>query len=960
MKKGIKIAAFFLGALAVLFIGLSIFIKAYLTSERVKGLVLPYAEKALGRKIAVEDVKIHILTGIEISKVSIQDNPAFSSGPFLTADEFVLKYAFWPLFKKKLIIHQVLAVRPHISIARNERGAFNFSDLSAKAGAGSTKPKEPEPPSQGFVPLISEVEIEDGEIVFTDQSVHPASSLLVQKVNFTAEDISPTSPMTVTLSAELPGRGGARLDITGQVDPVSHTSDLQVKVDSLDLKILSPYYHQAVPLTVLSSRLNLSSRIMSAAGMDTTGGRIQADGQISLDELKFIYPDTTSKEPVQGLNLKGDYVLKADMSQHLVQVERMNLSVVQIPVQVTGRIASFNTPARQVDLRLSASEIDLARLKTTVPPSLLPKALEKITLGGKILGLQASIRKAGEAGGQAQAPLAWFGQARLSAVQVAYQPYASLVPRIDGNLQFDRQKVHIPKLTAALVGSQTILSGTISDYLEKPVMNLKIESQIPDMARIYQALPPALSPWLTRVKLQQGAARITANLSGNPAEFSSLRYQGDALLRQIKIQPLAADPSLVSRINGLLKFTENELGVENLNASLPRSDLTLNGKISNYRTTPVMQMDVTSPRISLDEILASTQALTAQPEGEKEKAPPKEPAPAGAPEEKLSASGKVHLARATYKSLTMQNVDLAYSLQNGILRWQNLKAEVPGQGIITADGMLDTDKTIYSSKLSIQSLPVQEVLMALAPKYASIFSGNASSSINLAGEGKDKAKIRQSLNLTGNFQLADGKIRNTELGKSLSSLLPVADWSELAFKTLKGKVAVEEGKIHLDSSLAREDYVLEPKGTIGLDSSLSMDIMVRISPRITRGNKILSQYVTDDKGWIMIPVKAGGTLTRPALKVDLAAVGKGLQEKAKKQLEEKFWKEEEKAREELEEKLKEKLRQRFFDKSSPKDGRESNQEQSPKEVSNEGTAAKPKPVEDVLKDTLKGFFRKGE
>ncbi|MCL6583155.1 MAG: DUF748 domain-containing protein [bacterium] len=995
MKRGIKVAVFSLTALAVLLVALSIVIKIWLTSDRVKELVLPYAEKALGRKISIEDVKINIFTGIEISKVSIQDNPEFGERAFLSADEFVLKYAFWPLFKRKLIIHRVRVIRPQILISINEQKAFNFSDILAKIKAESTESKEPEPSEQAFIPLISEVEIRDGELTFIDQSAHPASSLLLKKVNFTAEDISLTNPLTLSLSAELPGREESRLEVSGQVDPGSAAFDFQVKVDSLDLKILSAYYGQAIPMSVLSSRLDLTSRIV-AVGAEN---KAQVEGTISLDDLKVIAPRITStSEPIKMPALAGDYLIKADMSQHLLRVERINLMVAQIPTQINGQIANFTTPDRTVDLRLSASDVDLGKLMAAVPLALRPKALEKIAVSGRVVDLQAGLRRRGEGGEhQAQAnSTAFFGQAKLSGVKLLYQPYASLSPRLDGSVRFDLRSVQIPRLVATLPGFQAILSGSVFDYLHKPAMNIKVESQIQDLARLYQAMPADLSPWLSKVELEQGgAATIVATVSGNPTELSTLHYQGEAAWQKVRIKPKEASVlkqaaggggSLASakdtagsgsrikqsadglcpilQLDGRTRFTEQELAIDNVNISLPKSDLSLKGKIANYRKTPIVHMDVASRQVSLDEVLASAQALTQKGEVVAEKAPQKSPS-ADSAGEKISASGKVHLARASYKSLALHNVDLAYSLQNDILRWQNLRAEVFGQGVIAADGMLDVDKTAYSSTVSLKSISVHELLLALAPKYAPIFSGKFTGRIDLAGEGKEKEKIQQNLNLTGNFELAEGKVQNTELGKALFSLLPVANWEELIFKTMKGKVAVEKGKIHLDSDLVREDYVLEPRGTIGLDSSLSMEIMVRISPRILQTNKmLLSQYLnlTDERGWTVIPVKAGGTLMRPALKVDLAAISRGMQEKVRKELEEMVRKEEEKVKEKLEEKLKEKLQKQFLDRLLEKGGQDKDgQGEALKEVQKEdGGSAKPRPssVEDVLKDTLKGFLKR--
>jgi len=184
-KKAMKIMAVILVVIVILITAAGIFIKSYFTSEKIKGIVLPHAEKALGRKLSIKDINVSILTGIEISDIAIQDNPAFRSAPFLTAEEFILKYAFWPLLKKKLLIHKLIIVKPHIFIERNEKGTFNFNDLIPKSDTESVPPPPTQKPStvasQAFMLTISQIDIRDGQITFADKTIPSPSPLILDK-----------------------------------------------------------------------------------------------------------------------------------------------------------------------------------------------------------------------------------------------------------------------------------------------------------------------------------------------------------------------------------------------------------------------------------------------------------------------------------------------------------------------------------------------------------------------------------------------------------------------------------------------------------------------------------------------------------------------------------------------------------------------------------------------------------
>ena len=53
--------------------GLIAFVHYYLTDERVKNLIIPQAEAALGREVAIGDIKIGLLSGITIRDFLIKE-----------------------------------------------------------------------------------------------------------------------------------------------------------------------------------------------------------------------------------------------------------------------------------------------------------------------------------------------------------------------------------------------------------------------------------------------------------------------------------------------------------------------------------------------------------------------------------------------------------------------------------------------------------------------------------------------------------------------------------------------------------------------------------------------------------------------------------------------------------------------------------------------------------------------
>ncbi len=81
-KKLLMIAGSILGLLLLTALALPLFISANTFKPRLE----TYLSGALGRKVAIGNISLSILTGsISVDRGSVADDPAFSASPFLTA-----------------------------------------------------------------------------------------------------------------------------------------------------------------------------------------------------------------------------------------------------------------------------------------------------------------------------------------------------------------------------------------------------------------------------------------------------------------------------------------------------------------------------------------------------------------------------------------------------------------------------------------------------------------------------------------------------------------------------------------------------------------------------------------------------------------------------------------------------------------------------------------------------------
>jgi AsmA protein len=195
MKKFLKVAAIGVGVLVLLVIALSIFVKSYLSSDRLKPIILPKAEAMTGRKVQLEEINVSLFKGIIAKGLDVKERDGQKD--FLKIGRFVLSYKLLPLLKKQLVISKIEIVSPSVSIQKERGGGYNFSDIMEKP---SQEPKKPSGPEQKSLPV---------SVV--------ADRLLIRNANLTFVDEEKKLPdVSVALDAEF--KGGLEKDGTLRMD----------------------------------------------------------------------------------------------------------------------------------------------------------------------------------------------------------------------------------------------------------------------------------------------------------------------------------------------------------------------------------------------------------------------------------------------------------------------------------------------------------------------------------------------------------------------------------------------------------------------------------------------------------------------------------------------------------------------------------------------------------------------
>ena len=167
MKKLIKVAAIVVGILVLLVIALSIFVKSYLSSDRLKPIILPRAEAMTGRKVQLDEINVSLFSGIVAKGLSVKEKDG--KRDFLKIGRFVLSYKLLPLLKKQLVISKIEIVSPSVSIKKERGGKYNFSDIMEKPSQEPKKPSGPEPKSLPVSVVADRLLIRNASLAFVDE-----------------------------------------------------------------------------------------------------------------------------------------------------------------------------------------------------------------------------------------------------------------------------------------------------------------------------------------------------------------------------------------------------------------------------------------------------------------------------------------------------------------------------------------------------------------------------------------------------------------------------------------------------------------------------------------------------------------------------------------------------------------------------------------------------------------------
>jgi AsmA protein len=236
MKKRLLVAG---SAIAGLFVMVVLALPFVLDANQFRPTLEGKLASALGRNVTIGHLKVTLLSGgISIDDISIADDPAFSSAPFLTAKAVSVGVEWLPLiFSKQVRVQSFRLQEPQVVLRRSASGQWNFSSLgtassahtggsAAASSAPTGGPASASSASTGGSASAADVSVQrltmtSGRVVVMETPESHGTSRLYDDVSLVVTDMSYASQFPFRVSAKTPGSGTVSLE--GQAGPFNAT-----------------------------------------------------------------------------------------------------------------------------------------------------------------------------------------------------------------------------------------------------------------------------------------------------------------------------------------------------------------------------------------------------------------------------------------------------------------------------------------------------------------------------------------------------------------------------------------------------------------------------------------------------------------------------------------------------------------------------------------------------------------
>jgi len=346
-KRWIKIAAAVAGVIILVLVLIPLFVNA----DTFRPTIENQLSSALGRRVSLGHLSLSLFSGSLVANdISIADDPAFSSSPFLSAKSFHIGVHVAPLiFSRSVEITRLIIDSPSINLLHREDGLWNFSSIG---GAAATQNQQKESSIPNLT--VGELQIKNGTATVSSL---PAvrKPFVYSSIDLTVHDFSFLKSFPFELTAKLPASG--TFNLKGDGGPVSQKNAADTPFHaSLEIKHFDPVASGVIdPSQGISMVVDIDSQATS------DGATLSSSGKIQAAHLQLARTGSPAPHPVDI-----DYNVSENLDARTGQVSDLAIHTGSVAAHVKGTF-QLTPQAAVINLQLAAPNLPIDQLEEMLP-----------------------------------------------------------------------------------------------------------------------------------------------------------------------------------------------------------------------------------------------------------------------------------------------------------------------------------------------------------------------------------------------------------------------------------------------------------------------------------------------------------------------------------------------------------------------------------------------------------------
>jgi len=183
--------------LVILLVGVVLALPFLIDLSKYQDQYKPSIEEALNRKVQLQDIRLTVWPriGARVAGFAVQDDPAFSSGPFASLSSLDVGVKLMPLLSGKVEVEEITLHQPVITVIKNKNGVLNASTIGRKGLPVPEKPsRAPIPSTEGPLKILAllavdRVSIDGGKLTYRDLSAANPVEYVLQDMELLLREV---------------------------------------------------------------------------------------------------------------------------------------------------------------------------------------------------------------------------------------------------------------------------------------------------------------------------------------------------------------------------------------------------------------------------------------------------------------------------------------------------------------------------------------------------------------------------------------------------------------------------------------------------------------------------------------------------------------------------------------------------------------------------------------------------